>query len=189
MVEHTDMDVAEHGGPGSLRDRPRNAPAQQYQMLEEPTGIKKLLTPADSQGINHAIPEHKVMDYIADLPREQHEHVMNVLRPARTSVAVIWRTIKRSERSARSRRTRSAGCTMPRRTRTAAGTRASSTTLRTATRRNAATLSRTAPTSQEFADDQRRRQHAHMDKHYPGAAAQAERTGLGSEGAEGGAAT
>jgi hypothetical protein len=49
-------------------------------MLEEPVGIKKLLTPGDSQGINHAIPEHKVMDYIADLPREQHEHLIDVLR-------------------------------------------------------------------------------------------------------------
>lgn len=76
---HTDMDVAEHGGPG-LFDQARKMRRHQFQMLEEPTGIKKLLTPGDSQGINHAIPEHKVMDYIADLPREQHEQVMNVLR-------------------------------------------------------------------------------------------------------------
>ena len=75
----TDMDVSEHGGPG-LFETARAMRRHSYQMLEEPVGIKKLLTPGDSQGINHAIPEHKVMDYIADLPREQHEHVLNVLR-------------------------------------------------------------------------------------------------------------
>ena len=75
----TDMDVAEHGGPG-LFETARAMRRHSFQMLEEPAGIKKLLAPSDSQGINHAIPEHKVMDYIADLPREQHEHVLNVLR-------------------------------------------------------------------------------------------------------------
>ena len=79
LVDHTDTDVSEHGGPG-LFEAARNLRRHSYRMLEEPVGIKKLLTPSDSQGINHAIPEHKVMDYIADLPREQHEHVMNVLR-------------------------------------------------------------------------------------------------------------
>lgn len=79
LKDHLDMDVAEHGGPG-LFETARGLRRHQYQMLEEPTGIKKLLSPGDSQGINHAIPEHKVMDYIADLPREQHAHVMDVLR-------------------------------------------------------------------------------------------------------------
>jgi hypothetical protein len=96
LKSHLDMDVAEHGGPG-LFQTARNMRRHQFQMLEEPTGIKKLLAPGDSQGINHAIPEHKVMDYIADLPREQHEHVMNVLRAgahldpeiAKTSAAAI----------------------------------------------------------------------------------------------------
>lgn len=79
LKNHTDMDVAEHGGPG-LFEAARAMRRHSAQLLEEPTGIKKLLTPGDSQGINHAIPEHKVMDYITDLPREQHEHVLNVLR-------------------------------------------------------------------------------------------------------------
>lgn len=79
LVEHTDTDVAEHGGPG-LFQAARNMRTHQSQMLEQPTGIKKLLAPGDSQGINHAIPEHKVMDYINGLDRQQHEHVMNVLR-------------------------------------------------------------------------------------------------------------
>jgi len=79
LKNHLDMDVAEHGGPG-LFQAARAMRRHSAQMLEEPTGIKKLLAPADSQGINHAIPEHKVMDYIADLSREQHEHVLNVLR-------------------------------------------------------------------------------------------------------------
>jgi hypothetical protein len=79
LKNHVDMDVAEHGGPG-LFQAARALRRHSAQMLEEPIGIKKLLTPGDSQGINHAIPEHKVMDYIADLPREQHEHLMNVLR-------------------------------------------------------------------------------------------------------------
>lgn len=79
MKEHLDMDVAEKGGPG-LFQTARALRTHSFKMLEEPTGIKKLLTPSDSAGINHQIPEHKVMDYIADLPREQHEHVLNVLR-------------------------------------------------------------------------------------------------------------
>src|SRR5208337_4175882 len=79
LVDHTDMDVAEHGGPGlfkAARDMKRHS----YQMMEEPTGIKELLAPKDSQGINHAIDEDKVMDYVNRLDRPQHEHVMNVLR-------------------------------------------------------------------------------------------------------------
>ncbi len=76
---HLDLDVAEHGGPG-LFETARNLRRYRYQLLEEPTGVKKLLTPGDSQGINHAIPEHKVPDYINRLPREQHEHLLDVLR-------------------------------------------------------------------------------------------------------------
>ena len=80
LVNHTDMDVAENGGPGLFRAA-RAQRTHQAQMLERaPAGIKKLLAPGDSQGINHAIPEHKVMDYVNGLDREQHEHVMNVLR-------------------------------------------------------------------------------------------------------------
>jgi hypothetical protein len=79
MIGHTDMDVAEHGGPGMF-EAARALRTRQSQLLEQPTGIKKLLAPSDSQGINHAIPTHKVMDYIADLPTEQHKHVMDVLR-------------------------------------------------------------------------------------------------------------
>jgi hypothetical protein len=79
LKNHLDMDVAEQGGPG-LFQAARAMRRHSAQMLEEPVGIKKLLTPGDSQGINHAIPEHNVMDYINELPREQHEHVMNVLR-------------------------------------------------------------------------------------------------------------
>ena len=79
LVDHTDMDTAAQGGPGlfaAARAMKRHA----WQMLEEPDGIKKLLAPSDSQGINHAIPEHKVADYVNNLDRQQHEHVMNVLR-------------------------------------------------------------------------------------------------------------
>jgi hypothetical protein len=79
MKDHLDMDVAEQGGPG-LFQAARAMRRHSFQMLEEPVGVKKLLAPGDSQGINHAIPEHKVMDYINELPREQHEHVMDVLR-------------------------------------------------------------------------------------------------------------
>jgi hypothetical protein len=79
MIGHTDLDVAEHGGPGMF-EAARALRTRQSQLLEQPTGIKKLLAPSDSQGINHAIPTHKVMDYIADLPTEQHKHVMDVLR-------------------------------------------------------------------------------------------------------------
>jgi hypothetical protein len=78
---HLDLDVAEHGGPGQFQAA-RALRRHQYQMLEEPTGIRKLLAPSDSQGINHAIPTEKVADYVADLPQDQHEHVLNVLRAA-----------------------------------------------------------------------------------------------------------
>ncbi len=79
LKRHLDEDVAEHGGPGMFAAA-RNMRRHQYQMLEEPTGIKKLLAPSDSQGINHAIPTEKVADYVADLPKDQHDHVLNVLR-------------------------------------------------------------------------------------------------------------
>jgi hypothetical protein len=79
LKRHLDEDVAEHGGPGMF-DAARGMRRHQYQMLEEPTGIKKLLAPSDSQGINHAIPTEKVADYVADLPKDQHDHVLNVLR-------------------------------------------------------------------------------------------------------------
>lgn len=79
LVNHTDMDVAAHGGPGLFKAA-RGLKRHAYQMLEEPNGIRKLLAPSDSQGINNAIKEEDVMDYINKLDRGQHEHVMDVLR-------------------------------------------------------------------------------------------------------------
>lgn len=172
---HLDMDVAEHGGPG-LFQAARAMRRHKYQMLEEPTGIKKLLTPGDSQGINHAIPEHKVMDYIADLPREQHEHVMNVLRAgahldpeiAKSSAAAI-REIQAHAISRIHDASRNAdGSWNARKFYNAADRYA----------RNAPETFKDRPdilahlkTINDAGNT------LHMDKHYPGAAAQTERTG------------
>jgi hypothetical protein len=172
----TDMDVAEHGGPG-LFETARAMRRHQYQMLEEPTGIKKLLTPGDSQGINHAIPEHKVMDYIADLQREQHEHVLNVLRAgahlgggelAEGSAAALREiqahTISRMHAAA----TNADGSWNARKFYNAADRYA----------RNAPDTFKDRP---DILNNLKTINDAgntlHMDKHYPGAAAQAERTG------------
>jgi hypothetical protein len=172
----TDMDVAEHGGPG-LFETARAMRRHQYQMLEEPTGIKKLLTPGDSQGINHAIPEHKVMDYIADLQREQHEHVLNVLRAgahlgggelAESSAAALREiqahTISRMHAAA----TNADGSWNARKFYNAADRYA----------RNAPDTFKDRP---DILNNLKTINDAgntlHMDKHYPGAAAQAERTG------------
>jgi hypothetical protein len=145
-------------------------------MLEEPTGIKKLLAPGDSQGINHAIPEHKVMDYIADLPREQHQHVLNVLRagahltpePAESSAAAIREiqahTISRIHAAA----TNADGSWNARK-------------FYNAGDRYARNMPDTFKDRQDVLENLKTINDAgntlHMDKHYPGAAAQTERTG------------
>ena len=48
---------------------------QQCQMIEEPERMSKLLAASDSQGINHSVEEHKVMDTIAESGGGQHEHL------------------------------------------------------------------------------------------------------------------
>ena len=179
MVDHTDTDVAEHGGPG-LFQTARDMRRHQYQMLEEPTGIKKLLAPADSQGINHAIPEHKVMDYIADLPREQHEHVLNVLRAgahlgggelANDSAGAIREIQAHMVSRMHDAATNADGTWNARKFYNQASSYAPKLgdTFRDQpkTRQNLQTINRAGNTLS-------------MDKHYPGAAAQAERTGLGA---------
>jgi hypothetical protein len=180
MVDHTDTDVAEHGGPG-LFQTARNMRRQQFQMLEEPVGIKKLLTPADSQGINHAIPEHKVMDYIADLPREQHEHVLNVLRAgahlgggelAEGSAGAIREIQAHMISRMHDAATNADGTWNARKFYNQASSYApklgDTFKDQPKTLRNLQTLNRAGNTLS-------------MDKHYPGAAAQAERTGLGTK--------
>jgi hypothetical protein len=184
LKNHLDLDVAEHGGPG-LFQTARAMRRHSYQMLEEPTGIRKLLAPADSQGINHAIPEHKVMDYIADLPREQHEHVLNVLRAgahlgggelAEGSAAAI----------------REIQAHMVSRMHAAATNADGSWNARKFYNAAASYAPKMADTFKDRPDVLRNLQTIndagntlHMDKHYPGAAAQAERTGLGARALEG----
>ena len=177
MKNHLDLDVAEHGGPG-LFQTARAMRRHSYQMLEEPTGIKKLLAPADSQGINHAIPEHKVMDYIADLSREQHEHVLNVLRAgahlgggelAEGSAAALREiqahVISRMHNAA----TNADGSWNARKFYNAADRYA----------RNAPDTFKDRPdVLQNLKTINDAGNVLHMDKHYPGAIAQGERTGL-----------
>jgi hypothetical protein len=176
LKNHLDMDVAEHGGPG-LFQTARAARRHEYQMLEEPTGIKKLLTPADSQGINHAIPTHKVADYIADLPTEQHEHVLNVLKAgahlgggelAESSAAAIREiqahVISRMHNAA----TNADGTWNARKFYNAADRY----------QRNMPALFKERPdVLKNLKTVSDAGNTLHMDKHYPGAAAQTERTG------------
>jgi hypothetical protein len=183
LKNHLDLDVAEHGGPG-LFQTARALRRHSYQMLEEPTGIKKLLAPADSQGINHAIPEHKVMDYIADLPREQHEHVLNVLRAgahlgegelAESSAAALREiqahVVSRMHNAARN----ADGSWNARKFYNAADRYARNApetfTYRPDVLNNLKTINDAGNT-------------LHMDKHYPGAGAQIERTGMASRALE-----
>jgi hypothetical protein len=179
LKNHLDLDVAEHGGPG-LFQTARAMRRHSYQMLEEPQGIKKLLAPADSQGINHAIPEHKVMDYIADLPREQHEHVLNVLKAgahlgggelAESSAAAIREIQAHMVSRAHAAATNADGSWNARKFYNAVSSyapkMADTFKDRPDVLRNLKTINDAGNT-------------LHMDKHYPGAAAQAERTGLGS---------
>jgi hypothetical protein len=176
LKNHTDMDVAEHGGPG-LFQAARAMRRHSYQMLEEPVGIKKLLTPGDSQGINHAIPEHKVMDYIADLPREQHEHVLNVLRAG----AHLGKG-ELAERSATAIKEIQAHVVSRMH---AAATNADGTwnarKFYAAADRYARNAQETFKDRPDVLDNLKTINNAgntlHMDKHYPGAAAQTERTG------------
>lgn len=176
LKNHTDMDVAEQGGPG-LFEAARAMRRHSYQMLEEPNGIKKLLTPGDSQGINHAIPEHKVMDYIADLPRDQHGHVLNVLRAgahlgegelAERSASAIKEIQAHAISRIHAAATNADGTWNARKFYAAADRYA----------RNAPETFKERPdvlsnlTTINDAGNT-----LHMDKHYPGAAAQSERTG------------
>src|SRR5271166_1603835 len=79
LVDHTDSDVAEHGGPG-LFQKARDMRTHQFRMVEEPKLVSQLLSAKDSQGINHSIEDHRVMDKIAEAGSGQHQHLMNVLR-------------------------------------------------------------------------------------------------------------
>jgi hypothetical protein len=77
LKDAVDSDVEAHGGPG-LYQQGRALRTQQADMLEGPTGISRLLA-NDSTGINRAIPIEKIPDNIANMPRDQFNHVVNVL--------------------------------------------------------------------------------------------------------------
>lgn len=79
LKNHVDTDVADHGGPGLFKNA-RDLRTHKAQMMEEPKLVSQLLTANDSQGINHAVPDAKVMDHIADAPSEQVAHLMKVLK-------------------------------------------------------------------------------------------------------------
>jgi hypothetical protein len=173
----TDMDVAEHGGPG-LFQQARAMRQHSAALLESPDGIRKLLTPTDSAGINHQIPEHKVMDYIADLSREQHQRVLDTLRAgahlspelAESSAGAIREiqahTVSRMHAAA----TNADGSWNARKFYAAAD-------------RYQRNMPETFKDRPDITSNLKTINDAgntlHMDKHYPGAAAQAERTGAG----------
>jgi hypothetical protein len=74
-----DTDVAEAGGEKTFKDA-RALRARKAALLENPTGIAKLLD--NRSGINRDVPIGAIPDYIANLPTEQFNHVVNVLRSA-----------------------------------------------------------------------------------------------------------
>jgi hypothetical protein len=180
----TDMDVAEHGGPG-LFQQARAMRTHSDQLLESPDGIRKLLTPTDSAGINHQIPEHKVMDYIADLPREQHQRVLDTLRAgahlspelAESSAGAIREiqahTVSRMHAAA----TNADGSWNARKFYASADRY----------QRNMADTFKDRPdVTSNLKTINDAGNTLHMDKHYPGGAAQAERTGAGARVLEAG---
>lgn len=75
-----DSDVAAHGGQG-LYDAGRALRYKRDQMLEGPKGIARLMPEKlpDGRLINRAVPLDKIADNIANMPREQFDHVVNVL--------------------------------------------------------------------------------------------------------------
>jgi hypothetical protein len=179
LKDHVDTDVSEQGGPG-LFTKARAMRTHQAQMLEEPAGIKKLLAPSDSQGINHAIPTHKVADYISDLPTDQHAHVMNVLK-----AGAHLGTGELADASAAAIRELQAHVASRMH---AAGTNADGTWNARTFYNSANQYARNAPKTFEDRPDVLKNlkilndagNTLAMDKHYPGSAAQTERTGLGS---------
>lgn len=81
LKDVTDEDVTRHGG-ADLFNRARSLRSQKGKMLEDPTGIAKLLHPDDRLGINRDVPLNEVPDYIANLDPQQFNHVVNVLKSA-----------------------------------------------------------------------------------------------------------
>jgi hypothetical protein len=73
-----DQDVAAHGGQ-SLYTQARNLRTRQSQMLEQPKGISDAL---DRDGINRKVQVEQLPDHIANLPTDQFNHVINVLKSA-----------------------------------------------------------------------------------------------------------
>jgi hypothetical protein len=79
LKDALDGDVAAHGG-ADLFQQARQLRAQKGAMLEDPTGIAKLLSPSDRLGVNRSVPLEQVPDYVANLPTDQFNHVINVLK-------------------------------------------------------------------------------------------------------------
>ena len=78
LKDAMDADVASHGGPG-LYSAGRALRAKRDQMLEGPTGISRLLA-NDKTGINRPVPIEQIPDNVANMPRDQFNHVVNVLK-------------------------------------------------------------------------------------------------------------
>lgn len=74
-----DADVAAHGGQ-DLFTKARALRAQKATMLEEQPGVAALMKPDDRLGINRQVPLADIPDHIANLDRDQFNHVINVLK-------------------------------------------------------------------------------------------------------------
>jgi hypothetical protein len=77
LKDAVDSDVETHGGPG-LYEQGRALRTQRDQMLEGPSGISKLMA-NDKTGINRPVPLEQIPDNIVKMPKEQFDHVVNVL--------------------------------------------------------------------------------------------------------------
>lgn len=80
LKDALDSDVAAHGG-GGLYDEARALRYKKAQMLEGPTGIRRLLPDKlpDGRLINRPVALDKIADHITDLPKEQFDHIINTL--------------------------------------------------------------------------------------------------------------
>lgn len=78
LKDALDADVTTHGGPG-LYQQARALRLKRDQMLEGPTGISRLLA-NDRTGINRPVPIENIADNITNMPRDQFNHVVNVLK-------------------------------------------------------------------------------------------------------------
>ena len=79
LKDAVDDDVAAHGG-ADLFKAARDARTKKARMLDDPNGISKLLPSDDGTPANRTTPIAQIPDTLANLDRDQFNHVINVLK-------------------------------------------------------------------------------------------------------------